>query len=306
MTLIQLTLALAALSPTLSLSFWPPAFRNQQPLQDQAVNLSFNFKPRIRNGTLADLDAITNVLVDAYSPAPEQEYIFQFRDQYSKYHWECMRQDVLDAFKQVRERDGVYFNVIDAPIEKKDVDEVGSGDEGDHGHPQEMKVVAIAAWIRYAREDDVEESQTSLPALFSSLYPDVGVRESKQAKTNCSLHLDMNITRAEHFSRQFSAYKDHYIETAYDKQVYLALLATHPDYDGRGFGAMHCEWGKELARRWGEELEEKVNVTLMATPPGYSLYSTIGFESVKNLSFTRVEGDKPKELCWQEVMEYEQ
>jgi GNAT superfamily N-acetyltransferase len=215
----------------------------------------------IRNATLADEDAITNIIIDAYASAPEIAYCYQFRDKYPKYHWECMRRSVREALEQ--QSDDIIVNVIDAPI-------------SDSKDTKDRKAVALAIW----------ELNTGHRSGHFSM----------SMSTNCSAHLDMNITRALHFDRQLSAAKKVYIDEAYDRQVYLNLLATHPDYEGRGFGAAHCGWGKALARRKGQ------NVTLIATPAGYRLYKTIGFERVANISFTKV-GGAP--LTWFEAMVYQ-
>ena len=265
---------------------------NQQRFGSQAV------KPTIRNATLADVDAITDIIVDAFAPATEQQYIFQFLDKYRQYHWQCQRQEVADIIDVASENDGLYINVIDAPV--------GNGSD-------EMRAVALAGWVLKTHD----RSTTVQPRLYKpgrlpwpGPMSSVSLAGSERAK-NCHLHLDMNLTRALQWQFEFNPYEEHYIEQPYERQVYLALLATHPDYDGRGFGAAHCEWGKKLARQWEKDLSretgevEKVNVTLMATPRGYELYSTIGFESIANLTFTRVEGDEPKELTWQQVMVFQ-
>lgn len=273
---------------TVKLPFYP----NQQSLNDQAV------KPRIRNATLADVDAITDIIVDAFAPAPDHKYIFQFRDKYPEYHWECQRQEVMHAIAGTSGSEGTYINVIDAPI----------GNDSD-----ETKAVAIAAWMLKTRDEctTVHPSLHRLQNLAFTQHTSTATTAGSTRARNCHLHFDMNLTRALQFQYEFNPYMEHYIEHAYERQVYLGLLATHPDYDGLGFGAAHCEWGKQLARQWEKDLskesgkEEKVNVTLMGTPRGYELYSTIGFENIANVSFTRVEGDTPKELTWQEVMVYQ-
>ena len=288
MALIRLVVnLLPLLSTALTFHFSTPPSSSQRPLANQPV------RPIIRSATVSDIDDITNILVDAFAPAPEQDYVFQFRDKYPAYHWECMRQGVVEIIDQVLKDELIYFNVIDAPV---------SGDE------DEMKAVAVAGWVLMTRNNRTSTRISSAPQLS---LPFSLPLLSSTTDNNCSLHLDMNVTRARHFSSELEPYEKHYIVDAYEKQVYLAILATHPDYDGRGFGAAHCEWGKELARQWEKDLsrgtgkEKKVNVTLMATPRGYELYSTIGFENIANLSFTRVDGDKPSELTWQEVMVYQ-
>lgn len=293
MKLVLLTLAfVASLYEALAFRSPFPFAKHQRPLGDQVL------EPKVRNATLADVDAITDIIVDAFTPAPEQQYVLQFLDKYRQYHWECQRQEVVNIIEAASEDEEIYINVIDAPV----------NDDSDG-----MKPVALAGWVLKTHG----HSTTEHPLLhrLSTLACPQPVSTASLAISdmagNCHLHLDMNLTRALQWEYEFNPYEEHYIEEAYDRQVYLALLATHPDYDGRGFGAAHCEWGKQLARRWERDLskgtgkEERGNVTLMATPRGYELYSTIGFEKIANLSFMRVEGDEPKELTWQEVMFYQ-
>lgn len=231
---------------------------------------------QIRNATPADVDAITDILVDAWAPAPEQKYVYQFRDEYPEYHWECIREEVRRNFQSPLP-EGVFVNVIDAPVI-----------DGD-GSREAVKAVAVAVWrlMEGDRGGDVSMLTLGWPFLNPETVGNVGMG------TNCSAHLDANITRARHSDKEFSAYKQKYIYGKKESQVYLNVLGTHPDYDGRGFGAAHCRWGAELAKQRQE------NVSLIATPPGWRLYRTVGFEEVANLTFTTVEGD---ELTWFEIM----
>lgn len=214
--------------------------------------------PVIRNATLEDVTAIVDILLDAFGPAPETRYIYQFRDQNPSYHRQCMKQIAQRILKQQPE--DTIVHLIDAPVAK-----------GSH----ETKAVSLAVWNLGCQKT---------PSSMSLL---------ELVQRHCSRHLDLNITRALHWEEEFMPYKRRYIDKAYGSQVYLNGLATHPDFDGRGFAAAQVEWGKNLARRRGE------NVTLIATPAGYQLYRTIGFEEIANLTFTKVGGEF---LTWFEVM----
>ncbi|RYP42786.1 hypothetical protein DL768_010222 [Monosporascus sp. mg162] len=75
----------------------------------------------------------------------------------------------------------------------------------------------------------------------------------------------MNMTGAPDVQRQFDAARKQYIdvETPHGGgYVCLNLLATHPEWDGHGFGAANCRWAMELAGRRAE------NVTLIASDVG--------------------------------------
>ena len=226
----------------------------------------FNPQPIVRNATFADVDDITDIVVDAWASAAYWRYIFQFRKEYRRFHWDCAREGIQDAVEQVSKSksDTIFLNVIDAPSNE---------------NPKQLKAVSVGAWVLMNRNET-----SAVPSSFLSNF----------MKTNCSEHLDLNMTRALHFVKENSAYEERYVEEAYDSQLYLQILGTHPDYDGRGFGAAQCQWGTELAKKRGEQ-----NVTLLATPAGYKLYSTIGFESTANLTFTKVDGGH---LDWWEAM----
>lgn len=107
-----------------------------------------------------------------------------------------------------------------------------------------------------------------------------------------------NLTRAADFTRQNKAIERKYFDEKYPHQLYLHLLATHPDWDGNGFGARHCEWGMALSR----ELEPIMPVTLFASPAGFPLYDSLGFESVKNATMPMLDGLGD---LWFEVMEWD-
>ncbi|KAI0156528.1 acyl-CoA N-acyltransferase [Xylariaceae sp. FL1272] len=69
-----------------------------------------------------------------------------------------------------------------------------------------------------------------------------------------------------------------------DAQVFLGLLACHPDYQRRGAGKALLSWGVEKAR------SESKTVTLFATPTGSHLYRSLGFRDAETFD-TQVPGD---------------
>ena len=110
-------------------------------------------------------------------------------------------------------------------------------------------------------------------------------------------------------------------------QLYLNLLATHPEWDGNGFGARQVRWGLELSRNgdFGREREgdgdvvvrdnladeevrdeladgeakRTIPVTLLATPAGWPLYESLGFEGVENATIGMLDtmGELWFEVC---------
>jgi len=134
------------------------------------------------------------------------------------------------------------------------------------------------------------------PSGIATAESQVSIGDS-DTKYNCSANLDVNQTRAIDFDRQLRAAKSQYIDRAYLKQLYLNILATHPDWDGNGFAALNLDWGIGFAETLAEP------VTLIATPAGYPLYKDVGFRSLKNVTIETLEGWEGK-LLWLEVMEY--
>lgn len=70
-----------------------------------------------------------------------------------------------------------------------------------------------------------------------------------------------------------------------EAQLYLGMLACHPDYQRRGAGEMLCKWGLEKGKA------ENLTLTLYASPMGSRLYSRLGFEEV-GIFRTQVEGEE--------------
>ena len=123
----------------------------------------------------------------------------------------------------------------------------------------------------------------------------------RHSANNCTQHLDLNVTRNLAVERQFEEVKRRYVDDLYppEHQLHLRLLATHPDYQGRGLGEAHCEWGLAWA---AQQLGNVVDyVTLIATPRGFPVYRSLGFESLTNISIKGVDDEVE---FWHEVMKY--
>ena len=261
----------------------------------------------LRNMTVDDFDTVTSTFVSAFDPGPIWTYLYQFRDLYPDYHWRCIR-EVLETEWHGKPAEGItrYVNVI-VPAEKERTNTArslgwwnlkkreeakswgpewsmpffapGLGDWEDSGLDE-----ARSTLLRHgvSRQETSDDSQAPLGEAHQGM---------KNSELACNLHLDMNLRRSAHLQPQVVAAKKNYIENAYEYQLYLAVLATHPHWDGRGFGAAQVEWGMELAKAEEKRLSQsegrrvRVPVTLLATPAGYPLYKSLGFESVANLTF---------------------
>lgn len=69
-----------------------------------------------------------------------------------------------------------------------------------------------------------------------------------------------------------------------DRQLYLGMLACHPDYRRRGAGGQLVAWGIAKAQT------EKLTLTLFASPMGARVYKRLGFRDVGTFR-TQVPGD---------------
>jgi hypothetical protein len=189
----------------------------------------------------------------------------------------------------------VYANVIDDLV-----------DDGEGGMVK--KAVSVGIWALRDRKEKGLGEDAADDQVLSYLRPlhgllKNGVRANGGdmgggSKLNCSARLDMNMTHAIHYDHQFSMYQRKYLDKVYGKQLYLNTLATHPDFDGRGYAAAQLAWGKSLNSSEGGAN----NITLISSPAGYELYKTSGFESLRNLTMTKVGGGY---LEWFEAMRWD-
>jgi len=278
----MLVIMLAAMTPLLTLAIaltlsfhqtWALPSPQQHAQQTYLANNNIHIRP----ATEADLDDITTVVIDAFAPGPAWHYAFPHQDEYKEYQWRCLRKAVEQEF--ARKPNNTFVNVISVPVGPSAAATTMQGERAE-------RVVAVAVWK--ILEPDKRQSESGSMDLLG-----FGVHSGKQ---KCSDNLDTNMTRAEDFNRQFSVAEEHYVIDFPHKQMHLGLLCTHPDWDGHGFGAAHCEWGMDLAKSMD------VPVTLVATPAGWPLYDLLGFESVANITIKTL--DEPEDL-WFEYMRYE-
>ena len=100
-------------------------------------------------------------------------------------------------------------------------------------------------------------------------------------------HKDENATRAADWDRKFGKAHNKYLNDVYGHdQFYLAVLATHPDFQHHGYGEQLVLSGIDMA-----PILDLDTVTLIATPIGEPVYFSLGFRSIANISITSVDGD---------------
>ena len=220
-----------------------------------------------RPATEDDLDDIVTVYIAAFRPGPLWQYAYIDDDKYANYTWTCTRKALQEQWQDLSA--GSFVNVI------------AVAHEGERSGQRNDTVVSVAAWS-WLKPGDFE----ALP-FTSKLHA---------LHSKCSEHLDLNVTRAADFERQFKQIADPYIRDLTEPQLYLGLLATHPDWDGHGFGAAQVEVGLEKATL------ADTPVTLIATPAGYPLYDSLGFRSLANLTFVKLDH---LGTLWQEYMRWD-
>ncbi|KAK7747421.1 hypothetical protein SLS53_001676 [Cytospora paraplurivora] len=258
----------------------------------KAASVPFTF----RNATIEDVDDITTVFLDAFLPSPLWRYIRQFADKvHPLYTWTCHRDRLLAQFRNSGpELDWKVITVQE---------------------PARERVVSFAFWEfpgtkPDGNHDDGVDAGGSSSYLSSLLSvhgsdsgSDSGISSSSSSPFNCSAHLDLNMTRVRHLADVMQESREKYIDSI-GRQIYLDLLATHPDWDGNGFASHHLRWGKGQLGRGGDDggAGETLPLTLIATPAGYPLYVSEGFEGLRNVTVERLDGEG---VLWQEVMKYE-
>lgn len=90
------------------------------------------------------------------------------------------------------------------------------------------------------------------------------------------------------FAEMITKTKKKWFDDVYGgKKLHLRNLGTHPDFQRRGAGTLHCQWGIKLAK------EHKVPLTLFSSPMGQKLYAHLGFVLLATF-IVQVDGEKEK------------
>jgi len=302
LTLLTLTSTTTALPPPPKTSIAP--FHQQQPILphvDQPNNpLTTHFRPAIES----DLPAIATITVEAFSPSAAWYYLIPDIQSHKKDIWNCLHAQIVQGWKEF-DGNKTFLNVITVPSSN-----TGNNDED----TKEEIPVSFAVWNMRTRQDSSSSSSSSssFPSSFS--LPSL--------LQTCLTPPGTNLTRAYDYERQLQpvAQKFFYPSngSVWQDQLYLNLLATHPEWDGNGFGARQVRWGLDVSRSGdfgreregggdvvvrddlaGEEgkgdladgeVKRTIPVTLLATPAGWPLYESLGFEGVENATIRMLDG----------------
>lgn len=98
---------------------------------------------------------------------------------------------------------------------------------------------------------------------------------------------DINLEHCKSAKVALDAAKKRYFTDLGPERIHLRVLAVRPDFQRRGAGAALCRRVIERAR------EQKRSVTLIASPMGRPLYSSVGF-SYEGTVHIQTEGEEEK------------
>lgn len=246
--------------------------------------LSSDLKVNFRNGTVSDLDDIVTIIIDAFAPGDAFKYTHPGYERFKEYTKCCTREEIKRRWDDV-EWKGTIVKVITVPDDHTS----SSGKE---------RAVATAVWVTKSEEEDGDEGSLT-EAIWNIVYnqPPISLMDKPDDSLyDCSLHLGSNMTRSDDFRRQLMQAEQDTIDSQFTKHLYLAVLATHPTWDGHNFGAMNLHWGMRFAKA------RDIPVTLIATPEGYPLYDSLGFQSLKNVTIHKLDGERD---LWYEAMVFD-
>lgn len=241
----------------------------------------------IRNAELTDLNDVTTILASAFAGSPAWDYGYQFRTEYPEYHWCCLCEQLRRDFEQ-RDVNTVWIKVLEIEIDDTERSQKPEVTRKEQAAGKTKRVVSVAVWKVLDQNApgywDPHES-SEVWKLKSDVTERIAHDDKQEEHFDCSLHLDMNMTRTSDFQRQISKLRRPYIEDAYLKQLHLEELATHPDFQGRGYAAELVRWGMKEAKSL-----DLGPVTLVSTPAGYELYRALGFVDLGEVLVGRLDG----------------
>ncbi|KAK0714706.1 hypothetical protein B0H67DRAFT_220147 [Lasiosphaeris hirsuta] len=203
-------------------------------------------KPRL--GLPSDAEAVTKVIIETMPLDPQWNYRFPLRLKFPDDHYKYTRM-LIEYFL-----DPAYDDWLVMVVE----------DSLDPHSPEDATIVAFGVW---------DVSYLNKRVYGPSYQPQDPVTDVENR--GGSMRRDANHERFNAFWKgQIQAYKL-YFSPIGPEQIHLQILATLPAFQRRGHGSSLCEWAMELVRR--EDLED---MSVMASPMGYELYTWLGFETV--------------------------
>ena len=111
--------------------------------QPQVIDTSDHDELRLRIASLADLDGITQLAIDAFPDDPERDYRFPYRDQFPDDHWVWTRLEYQGYLEQPQSYETVVIEAV----------------ASDTGVP---RIVALGIW-------DISNITSSKPGSLASI-----------------------------------------------------------------------------------------------------------------------------------------
>jgi hypothetical protein len=238
----------------------------------------------LRQATAKDIDALRDIALAAMPMDPQWDYRFPRRKDYpqdTSYWTRRQYEDYLDSTKPK------YCTMVIAV----DVD-------GDECNPPTSKPVALAVWdITFMPERDLVANgknctyHVTMHVWRSQLKtyraPAPAAPSYKSTDGRCCRR-DANSKRMQTFMQTMKDGKSRYFDNIHGtNRLQLQVLATHPDYQRRGFGTRLCRWGIDIAR------SKDMYIIVFGSPMGRALYSFLGFRVLAELP-VQVKGEAEK------------
>lgn len=240
-----------------------------------------------RLGLPADVDAITNVILQAMPLDPQWDYRFPWRHEFPEDHYKYTRM-LFELFLDPAYDDWVVMVVED------------SLEPG--GDPQ---IVAFGVWdVSFANKrirgpKYIPQDRKLFFIYFFWLYVCHFSSFGKNCYSNRQLEAVTEVeenggsTRRDANHEHFNAFWKGQIKE-YEKlfspigpeQMHMQILATLPEFQRRGHGTSLCRWAMETVRREGLK-----DMSVMASPMGYELYTWLGFRCVEQF-YIQVPGEE--------------
>ncbi|KAH0557019.1 hypothetical protein GP486_005191 [Trichoglossum hirsutum] len=226
----------------------------------------------IRVANPSDLSNVLEVVLSALSYDPCWDYRYQYRHQYPEDNLRYTKH-IFQLYIDPRYDDWRVM-VAEAPSLE---------------NPSVTKIVAVAVWdVTYINKRKHGRDYETKDPVF------------EVDRAGGATRRDANPERMKVSRDVFARKRKKRFHDAYgDSQIYLHVLATHADYQRRGYGSVLCRWGMATAKDNG------LAVCLMASPMGFLLYSHLGFKVLGN-EIIQVPGEEEEVRLRSMVLELEE
>lgn len=234
----------------------------------------------LREATITDLDAITEIALAAFSLDSQWHYRFPHRHEFPK---------DTENYTKIG-----YRAFFDAPKETSYVILATLPSLED---PTVTKPVAMAVWETNLKSEVEIPTRSSQKCQYTynyflirhkNLHIVVNVPLAVINPPNIEPRRDAHPRRMEAFTDVMEVARRRYFSDIYGADhIHLKILATHPDYRRRGAGTKLCNWGIDLAKK------NQTYISVFASPMGEKLYAHLGFKELA-VVVVQVKGEEEK------------